>query len=286
MPSESVCNSRNIPLPTQREVRQRCGFGCVLCGMPLYEYEHMEEWANVQRHVAEEITLLCDQHHREKTGGLLPKEAVRQANANPHNLREGVSKPYTLHFSGREAEIVIGGNSFTCEDQGYGTIMVPISIDGVALVGFILGDAHLLLNLAVFDECNTPVLQIKNNQLFYSIAPWDIELVGTVLTIREAHRKILLEVQFLPPNRLVISRDRFLRNGVEVLVRPENILITNNSTYISSCHAHNCTGGLIIGHHEKPLPGFMAIQGVPRYLGDRTHALAFEKECQSRGNEG
>lgn len=43
-------NSRNIPLSIQRKVRQRCGFGCVICGMPLYEYEHMAEWAQVKRH--------------------------------------------------------------------------------------------------------------------------------------------------------------------------------------------------------------------------------------------
>ena len=99
----SEISSRDIPLPMQREIRQRCGFGCVLCGLPLYEYEHLLGWANVKRHVAEEITLLCDQHHREKTAGLLPIEKVREANKMPHNLREGVSKPYDLHYSGVES---------------------------------------------------------------------------------------------------------------------------------------------------------------------------------------
>lgn len=276
------CTSRNIPLPIQREVRKRCGFGCVICGLPLYEYEHMEEWAQVKRHVADEITLLCDQHHREKTGGLLPKAMVRDANANPFNLRAGVSKPYNFHFSGRRAEVVIGGNSFTCEDQGYGTVMVPISIDGIALVGLILGDGHLLLNFVAFDEFNVPVLHIKNNQLIYSMNSWDVQLVGTTLTLREAHRKILLEIEFAPPNKVVIKRGRFLRNGVEVLVRPDNILVSNNSTYISGCHAHNCHGGLILGHHDRPMGGFMAIESIPRYLGDRKAALKFEKECQDR----
>lgn len=282
MADSDQCNSRNIPLPIQREVRQRCGFGCVICGMPLYEYEHMNEWAQVHRHIAEEITLLCDQHHREKTGGLLPKEVVREADANPFNLREGVSKPYSLHFAGKKAEVIIGGNSFTCEDQGYGTVMVPISIDGVAMVGFILGDGHLLLNLVVFDECNVPVLHIKNNQLFYSVSPWDIQLVGTTLTVREAHRKILLEIHFSPPNRIAVTRGRFLRNGVEVLVRPENILVSNNAMYISNCHAHNCHGGLILGYHERSMSGFMAIEGIPRYYGDRSAALEFERECRAR----
>ena len=282
MADESQCTSRNIPLPIQREIRQRCGFGCVVCGLPLYEYEHMSEWAQVKRHVANEITLLCDRHHREKTGGLLPKEVVRGADADPFNLREGVSKPYDLHFRGKQAEVVIGGNSFTCEDQGYGTAMVPISIDGVALVGLILGDGHLLLNVVAFNEFNVPVLHIKNNQLFYSMSPWDVQLVGTTLTLRETHRRILLEIEFAPPNKVIVTRGRFLRNGIEVLVRPENVLITNNRAYISGCHAHNCYGGLILGHHERPMGGFMAIEGIPRYLGDRKEALKFEKECQER----
>ena len=282
MSDKPVCNSRNIPLPVQREIRQRCGFGCVICGMPLYEYEHMEEWAIVQRHVADEITLLCDQHHREKTAGLLPKDTVRKANSEPHNLKEGVSKPYDLHFSGKEAEIIIGSNGFTCEDRGYGTIMVPISVDGVPLIGFILTDGHMLLNLAVFDEFNALVLRIKNNQLYYSVSPWDIELVGTTLCIREASRKILIEIEFQPPSKVVINRGRFLKNGVEVLVRPTNILVTNNLTFIKDLHTHNCQGGLIIGQNDKPMGGFMSIPKLSRYLGDRTEATKFEKESLER----
>ncbi|WP_440879035.1 hypothetical protein [Vibrio natriegens] len=276
------CNSRNIPLPIQREVRQRCGFGCVICGLPLYEYEHMEEWAVVKRHVADEITLLCDQHHREKTGGLLPVEVVRAANSDPFNLKEGNSKPYNLHFAGTEATIEIGSNSFTCKDNGYGTAMVPVSVDGTPLIGLILADGHLLLNLVIFDEYNVPVLHIKNNQLFYSTSPWDIQLVGKKLTIREAHKKILFEIEFFPPNRAVINRGRLLRNGVEILIRPSNILVTNNSTLLSGNHAHNCYGGLIIGYHDKPVGGFIALQNVPRYLGDRTDALKFERESLHR----
>lgn len=89
MTESAACTSRNIPRPIQREVRQRCGFGCVICGTPLYEYEHMEEWAEVKRHVAEEITLLCDKHHKEKTNGWLPKEDVRKANLTLSTFVQG-----------------------------------------------------------------------------------------------------------------------------------------------------------------------------------------------------
>lgn len=271
-------NSRNIPLPIQREVRQRCGFGCVICGLPLYEYEHMEEWAIVKRHKAEEITLLCDQHHREKTAGLLPKEEVLKANSDPYNLKENVSKPYNLHFSGKTAEVEIGKNFFTCKDSGYGTQMIPLLIDNTPLIGIVLADGHFLLNIIIFDEFNNPILRIRNNQLYYSVNPWDIQLIGTKLTIREAQRKILIEINFEPPNKIKINKGRFLYNGVEILIRPQNILIINNSIVVSGSSAKNCHGGLIIGNQSENISGFMRIPHLNRYLVNRKEALSFEKK--------
>ena len=95
-----------------REVRRRCGFGCVMCGRPIYEYEHIKGWANVRRHRAEEITLLCDDHHREKTVGFLPNERVIEANENPFNVQHGVTAPHTLHYSGTDFSLKVGGIVF------------------------------------------------------------------------------------------------------------------------------------------------------------------------------
>lgn len=162
--------------------------------------------------------------------------------------------------------------------------MVPISVDGTPLIGLILADGHFLLNLVIFNEYNSPVLHIKNNQLIFKPVAWDIQLVGTTLTVRENHRKILIEIEFCPPNKVIFKRGRFLRNGVEILVRPTNILIANNSTIIKGCSAINCFGGLIIGHHEKPIGGFFAMDGISRYLGSNKEALKFEKESLQRSD--
>lgn len=263
----------------QREIRQRCGFGCVICGLPLYEYEHLLGWANVKRHVAEEITVLCDQHHREKTAGLLPIERVLEADKTPYNLREGVSKPYNLHYSGAECEIVIGSNVFSTQDGGYGTTLVPISVDGTPLLGFILGDGHLLLNLNIFDEYNRLVLQVLNNQLFYAASPWDIQLTGRNLIIREASRHILIDLVFEAPNRIVVKRGRFLRNGVEILVRPNHVVIVNNSALFADIISKNRPAGIVIGPHKTPLRSIIKMEEVPRYLGDRASVERWVKEC-------
>jgi len=259
------CNSRNIPLPIQREVRQRCGFGCVICGFPLYEYDHLKGWANVKEHIAEDITLLCDKHHREVTSGLLPRRKVFEANKSPYNLKKCKSKPYALHFEGNSCSIQIGGNYFSTNYRGQPTESIPLIVDGIPLIGFVLEDGYLLLNLNLFDRFNNVVLKIINNHLFYSISPWDIQFIGKTLIIREKARKFLIRITFKPPNKVIINKGKFLCNGVEILVDDDHILVTNNNTHISGCAAVNCHGGLIIGQTPVQISGFMSIQSVDRY---------------------
>lgn len=241
----------------------------MVCGLPLYEYDHLVDWAMAHTHVADEITLLCDQHHREKTSGLLSLGQVSEANRLPNNLKHGVSKPYDLHYSGDHCEIVIGSNTFTQSDQGYGTTLIPVSIDNVPLLAFVLADGHLLLNLNLVDEFNCLIVQIFNNQLIQTAEPWDIQFVGRNLVIREARREILLDIIFEAPNRVVVRRARFLLNGVELLVRPEGVIVANNGAEFSGCSVENVFRGLAIGPHDPP-GALIALSEVSRYPRQRS----------------
>ncbi|MHB8513509.1 MAG: hypothetical protein ACYDCC_15235, partial [Actinomycetota bacterium] len=242
-------------------------------------FQHpVKGWAAVHEHVAEEITLLCDSHHRERTNGLLPIEAVREANSAPFNLRVGSSKPYDLHFDGDECSIAIGGNHFTTKYQGYGTQCVPLVVDDIPLIGFVMGDGHLLLNLNVFDESNRQVLWIRNNQLVYSMNPWDIQWVGRNLIIRESSRKILLDMTFETPGGVNINRGRLLCNGVEIIVANEFVLVTNNKMLFEKNSVENVMCGIALGPVNRYLPTAVAITDIPRYLGDRSDALRWAQE--------
>lgn len=256
--------SRDIPDPIKRAVRQRCGFGCVICGKPLYEYEHMLEFAVVKRHIAEEITLLCDQHHREKTVGLLPVQDVIDANGKPYNMRNGVGRPYAFHFHGTVCDTEIGSNVFTTEDLGDGSIIAPVIIDGVTQVGFKLSDGHLLLSLLAFDATNSLILEIHDSRLVYSVAPWDIEFVGPRLIIREAAGQILLDVVFEVPNKITISRGRFLCNDVEVRVYPDRLVLTNSGMVLAGCRIEDTPRGVVVGESGHGGPSMMVIPNVPK----------------------
>ncbi|MEA5405829.1 hypothetical protein VB776_23020 [Arcicella sp. DC2W] len=257
-------NSRNIPLPIQREVRQRCGFGCVICGLPLYEYEHMEGWSNVKRHVADEITLLCDQHHREKTGGLLPIEEVRNANKNPYNFRNNTSKPYTLHYSGKKPKAKIGQLLIETNDNGYGTQFIPLLIDLIPIIGFILTEGHFLLNLVIFDEYNHVVLNVVNNQLVYRADLYDIQLVGRKLTIRKEQRNILLEIIFDTPDMIIISKANLYVNGLHLKIDEEKIVINNNEIFSFHNSRILAPVGISIGEYRGQ-EAAIGIEKIDRY---------------------
>lgn len=262
-----------IPLDIKREVRQRCGFGCVVCGLPIYEYEHMLEWAEVRRHVGDEITLLCRQHHGEKTNGLLPKADVVVANANPYNKRLGVSTNYMLHYSGDSVKCLMGSMNFSYVGIPDGYAFAPLVIDGAPIIQFRREQGNLFLSFSAFDDCNKLVLSIVDNEIVYDTSQWDAEWVGQSLTIREAHKKILIKLTFNPPGEIKIMRGRILRNGVELLLGGDYMFIANNSTFISSLKTENVPTGLVIGDH---MPGFMAacsISGFPRHLFDRKISL-------------
>lgn len=242
-----------IPSDMKREVRRRCGFGCVICGLPLYEYEHMEEWAIVRRHQADELTLLCDRHHKEKTNRLLSIEDVKAANERPFNLIYGASSPYKLHYRGSNTKIEIGGNLFFYDERHPANFLYAISIDCFPIIGFNIVDGNLLLNLNLFDELDRPVLSIIDNELVYQTDIWDIQFIANRLTICQGLGKIFVEMIFEPSKAIIINRARLFKNGIEISVKPEYISVPGgpifsenqffgagyliNAGYSGACHA-------------------------------------------------
>lgn len=97
-----------IPADMEREVRQRCGFGCILCGCPIYQIHHMTPWSETRKHDAQDMTLLCAKHHEEENKKLISKTRVRKANANPVNRRRGRSGGQRFVFEEPTCTFIIG----------------------------------------------------------------------------------------------------------------------------------------------------------------------------------
>ena len=260
-----------------REVRQRCGFGCVICGLPIFEYDHLLGWSKVKRHVASEITLLCPDHHAGKTRGFLSDERVIAANKNPRNKQIGATKPYALEFDGTSYLIRMGYH-VQVDANHKPPIAQALVIDGDPLLWLNIQDGHYLLNLLVFDSSNRLVLLIDDNELVLNAHSWDIELVGTRLRIRENLGVILFDIVFTPPSTVTIRQGYFIRNGVEVLILPE-VAVVLNSRHFFQVVFRNITAGLVVG--ETPLrsggSSGVRVTGVPREGWDREESIRWAR---------
>ena len=259
-----MSNRPPIPEPIKHTVRKKCGFGCVICGLPLYEYEHVIDWSIVKEHHADNIVLLCPNHHSEKTRGRLTREQIQQAAKNPVNLARGWSTAYGLHFEGRNPIINMGGHKFIGDTSDESCELFPLLVDNIPLISISIEKQDLFLSLQILSEYNLPVLQVMKNELIYSTDVWDIQYIGPRLMVRNDERKILIDINFVPPNRIDIMHGRFLANGVEILIEPGYIAIGDNNLIIGG-EDRACKGGIVIGDRPPGIPAARYIASVNRY---------------------
>lgn len=265
----------DIPAGIQREVRQRCGFGCVICGCPVYEYDHIVEWSETKHHKADELTLLCIKHHGEKTKKILPVQKVKEANAKPHNISEGVSNPQTLYYSGSSFKLKLGDSVSTYSGLQDGQTFFPFVIDGEPIVSFTNEGGNIFLNVEIRDEAGQVIFRVEKSELTYSTGLWDIEWAGQVLTIRERLRKILLEIEFNPPNQVSINRGSLHFNGVEIEIGKDYIYCLNNQCFLGNCQVHGAGYGFAIGNPVPEGGSGIVFSGVPRPVPDRDAAKEY-----------
>ncbi|MBO3089667.1 hypothetical protein [Cellulomonas dongxiuzhuiae] len=244
---EAETTPRDPPDDVKRLVRQRCGFGCVECGAPIYHYDHMFDFAEVRRHRPEEITLLCPNRHDEKSRGRLPLELVQQWNASPFNARAKMSKPHPLHYFGNACEFVLGSNTvFNRMGEG-NALFRALTIDGRPLLGFRFEQGRLLLNLAIYDHKDQPLFLVEDGELTYRTDQWDIEWVGQTLTVRNGRRKPIVEIRFAVPDQVIVRRARFRMNGIEYCIEPTFAVLTNRGDIHVDVHLEDVWSAVSMG---------------------------------------
>ena len=280
-----MANRPLIPADVLRVVRQRCGFGCVVCGLPLYEYHHIEDFAESNDHSADNLTLLCNQHHAEATKGLLTRPQIESANQNPCNVRTGITRPFGLHFQGSQFEANIGSNAFSTgglPDRNGNRFLIPVSIDDHDLLSAAVDpEGNLFLTLEIFDQCNLPLLIINQNVLLMWTDKWDIAFQSQTLTIREQARDILFEIVFEPPNKISIPRGRLFFNGIEVVIRKEHIFVANSQALLSHNTMVGPAIGLQLGRNLRGIPAAVSCEPtkLKRYTRRRSTTDEMERKA-------
>jgi len=194
--------SRYIPTEVRRQVRQRCGFGCVVCSAALYDYDHFDpEFSEAKEHRVDGIALLCPSHHRAKVSGTLTQDAYLEAIANPAAFNSGWAKT-DISDSIFSPQFVIGDVIFNL-----GTSI--FEVDGEMLLGFKPPEqsgAPPRILVKLLDSLGNLVFHIEDNEVRVNSQAFDIQSSGNHWTIHSPESGYIIEVVFELPFRVRLSR--------------------------------------------------------------------------------
>lgn len=216
-----------IPSEIKRLVRQQAGFGCVVCGNPLYELHHIVPYPNVKEHRAENIVPLCPDYHRRAHGGQFTRDELQRFKNSPHNL-DRVEDRFRIPSS--ELRVKLAGTE--CVNVTH--ILV---VDNLSLLSIAREGDQILLSTLFLDQQDQPLLEIVENEwVLHSGHPnvWDVEyLVGQgrqQLRVRSAPHKVACIISI--GAETIEVRGVYNRRGKRVLVTPTQIIDHNHNKII------------------------------------------------------
>lgn len=221
---------RDIPADIKRKVRKKCYFGCVICGGPIYEYEHIVEWSKIKEHTVDNIVLLCPNHHSMVTKGIISKDSIKSSVENPFNKNRKFTEVQSLYCLSKSVDFIfqLGLFRLTFEDELLeGETIKFISLADVDIFYLRRIENKLLINLIVFDEYGVLSVVINDGELMHKVEAWDITFIGTKLIIKNKERDSKKNVEIdITGNR--ISLDKVWMNHLgRSLIVDKNIVKMN-----------------------------------------------------------
>ncbi len=235
--------SRDIPDPVKRLIRQACGFGCVICGSGIVEYEHFDpEFVDAKIHDPEGITLLCPQCHAKVTRGIWSKAKVRDANTTPASLKTGFSREFFDLGNGSPTLQVGGVRLSNCP--------VPIQVGGRPLFSIKEPEeagAPFRFSGFFTDSSGKVSLTIKDNEWIAATSNWDVEVSGKSIVIREALGEIHLRLIADPPDGLIVDKLDMSLGGLGFRANGDSLQVLfpgGGASVFTGCVADNCQVGM------------------------------------------
>lgn len=237
--------SRSVPAEVKREVRQRCGFGCVICGFAFYEYEHFApDYVDATEHDPKGMTLLCSQCNQKRARGRLSAHSVALANANPKCLERGFASEM-FDFHSDPIEIVFAGVTFyNCKH-----LIVVNERPILSVEPSLGGNSPVMLSGVFCDSVGRETLYITENEWSVDSDYWDVDCEGPRITIRSAPRQITLVLRLNSPKGIVIERIDMLFEGVRFIGNKDELKFSFDGIHWRKwigCSVVNCLIGIAI----------------------------------------
>ncbi|WP_265168215.1 hypothetical protein [Pseudomonas solani] len=255
--------SRTIPPDVKRQVRQRCGFGCIKCGCGIIQYEHVDpEFHEASVHDPASIVTLCPTCHANVTSKFWSKATIKKYAENPACLQTGVLKHEFDFFSDSYPSIRIGGVTHT-------NCSTPIEVFDRPVISIKPPETKggpFRISGTFCDRFGAPTLKIVDNEWIAYSDSWDVEVSAGKIIIRNGPGDIVLKMVVDPPNSLSVERLKMRMGFVDIEATAEKLVINGNS--FVGLLFDGCDVGLSIyslrrpafNEHWSPLARFIRAQ--------------------------
>ena len=249
--------SRNIPSSIKRKVRRACGFGCALCGHPIFEYDHIVPFSQVKSHTVENLCCLCPTHHAEKTRKIIATELVSKARMNPINVQTKNSKSHPLYFFGDYCLVEVGSIKnyvFKPSRAVKPAIYSPLVIRNEELIKITFGnDEIILIDILVKNELDEIIIKIVENELLFKADSWDIEFIANKLKVVEQKGDTALEMVLNAPYGVSIVKGELWNLGSFLKIEDGNVF-TKSFNGASGAELYNSRYGIVYNSREDFAP--------------------------------
>jgi hypothetical protein len=160
--------------------------------MPIFQYDHIVDFADNPVHEPSNLALLCPSHHVAKTAGRLSRQCVEEARRTPFNASREKTAAYRLEAS-RELDVWIGSNHAYVAAAA--TDYPVLWINGQAFVTIHRDGDFFSFSASVTDEAGRLLVAIQRGELTVATDLWDYRYEGRTLSIRSGQGKIILEAE-------------------------------------------------------------------------------------------
>lgn len=230
----------NIPAAVKRIVRQKSGFGCVICGLGIYQYDHVDPvFSKCRNHDPECMTLLCPNCHSKVTTKMWSREKVKKAMRAPRSFTRGYSNEFFDIGDGHPVIVFGGAILENC------TIPVMIRQTPLFTIRPSSETNKFLISASFYNKKERLILKIEDNEWQAFTSSWDIEVIGPKLTIREKLNDLSLVLIAKPPDRLIVSRIKLSLHGYSIVGNEKEFTVMNgeSSNTFSKCFAKGSSIG-------------------------------------------
>jgi tetratricopeptide (TPR) repeat protein len=235
-----------IPGAIKQAVRQKCKSRCVICGSAVYDFDHIEEWSVVQEHTADNLTLLCPNHHRQKTNGILSKNVIRE-----RTVSQMIQPTTGADLNFKTCKLVLGTNII----QTLPGILFKVFDRDFFRLSYDPVYKQAIINAAFFNSAGEVAFKIVDNVYSTSDDVWDVEIVGKTITIREGKGNILLEITFDGVRNQISVLGKIYFDASRYIQIKEDGIYCNGNLKVQLCTIVSCQVGLWIDNNDNIPPG-------------------------------